>query len=154
MENQIEFEEPQVKILQNGNLKLTADWHVRYGIWWFVVPAGFISDGNSVPPEFRFIVPQFGRSTLSGIIHDWLYRSGKVFVVNNGQSIVMDITRRQADIVRADIGSWCGVGRWERTAGFVGLRIGGRRTWNQYTAIRKKHHDIDIVRLLGLSKEK
>ncbi|MFA5187026.1 MAG: DUF1353 domain-containing protein [Patescibacteria group bacterium] len=145
MENQIQFDEPTVSVLQNGNLRLVEDWPVRYGDMGFVVPAGFISDGNSVPVIFRGLVPQFGRNTLAGIIHDWLYKSGKVIVTPGN---VVTISRRQADVIRLDVCNWCGVSVRQRLASYLGLRIGGGFAWRKSRRIRTDHRSRDFARLM------
>lgn len=150
MENQIKFKEPHVKVHQNGNLELVADWYVHYGSWQFIVPKGFISDGNSVPVIFRWLVPQFGRNTLAGIIHDWLYKSALGYHCPQPDGLIRNVTRRQADIVRLDLCNWCGVHWLQRLASYIGLRIGGRFTWRKHRNVRLRHIAVDHKRLCGL----
>ena len=40
-----------------------------------VVPAGFVTDGASVPRVFWRIVPPFGLHFNAAVVHDWLYRN-------------------------------------------------------------------------------
>lgn len=57
-----------------------------------VVPAGFVSDGESVP---RKVVGFTGRASVrSGLPHDWLYQAHKVALEDPGE-----ITKDQADAV-------------------------------------------------------
>lgn len=159
MENQIKFDEPKVKVLQNGNLELLADWVVQCGDWWFVVPRTFISDGNSVPWLFRWLVPKFGRNTIAGIVHDWLVKSGQVYEQSPdicGQCspilTIKTITRRQADMVRLYFCNWCGVHWFQRLCSYLGLRIGGGWTWRKYRRVRRDHQIRDIERLRSWKK--
>lgn len=133
MENQIKYVKPRVNVLDNGNLELVRDWTVRYNGWLFTVPKGFLSDGNSVPRLFQWLVPKFGRNTIAGIAHDWLYHKGKVYkIVDDGLAVQeIRITQRQADIVRSDLCQWCGVWWIQRIASYIGLRIGGWYGWRQ-----------------------
>lgn len=129
-EHQIKFRYPKVKVKQSGNMELLEDWAVQYNGWTIIVHAGFISDGNSVPCIFRGLVPKFGRNTIAGIVHDWLYYSGKVWDTRGGGYSA--ITRKEADIVRMNLCRECGVWWVERLASYIGLRIGGWVTWRRY----------------------
>jgi hypothetical protein len=136
MENQIKFRRPKVKIHHNGNLEHIEDWVLDYNGYRIVHKKGDISDGNSVPWLFRRIVPKFGKNTISGIVHDRGYRDPEVLIVLNGVVVgKKSLTRKEWDVIRKDIGEWCGVGWLESWAGYAGLRMGGWSAWSYH---RKK----------------
>jgi hypothetical protein len=53
----------------------------------FIVPAGFETDLASVPRQFVWLIPRYGRYTKAAILHDYLWR-------NRDQ---LGLTRRDAD---------------------------------------------------------
>jgi hypothetical protein len=137
--HQIKFKRPEVKVYENGNLELLKDWKAEYNGWTFTAQKGFISDGNSVPWLFRGIVPKFGRNTIAGIVHDWLYKAGWVEVYGlvadpnlQSRKYMHNITRRQADIARLDFCRWCGDWWVSAYVSYIGLRLGGWMAWKRY----------------------
>jgi len=48
------------------------------------VPAGFVSDGASVPRMFWWLFPPVGRYMAAAILHDWLLETGTPWPVANG----------------------------------------------------------------------
>lgn len=131
---QIHYNEPTVLIHDNGNIEVFDDFTITYGQWKIELPTGFISDGNSVPWLFRWLVPKFGKNTIAGIVHDWLYYRGDILVDNLPQKI----TRRQADIVRLDLCRKCSVPFVQRAASYIGLRLGGFFAWRSHRKREKE----------------
>lgn len=39
----------------------------------FVIPAGFVTDGASIPIGLRWLFPFGGRKMVAAVVHDWLY---------------------------------------------------------------------------------
>ena len=84
-----------------------------------MVPVGFICDLASVPKLFIALAPDWQQSARSGVLHDWLYRTGR-------------LARAAADAMfRAALRS-DGVGRFRAWAMYQAVRIGGRRAWRRY----------------------
>lgn len=73
---------------EDGNMELVTMHDTNLASWGIdaIMPAGFKSDGMSVPRFFwRFISPKIeGRTAGPSIIHDWLYASHR-------------LTRKEAD---------------------------------------------------------
>ena len=136
---QITYLPPRVKIHDNGNVELTYPWRVKYG-WLFIieVPKGFISDGNSVPWIFTRMVPKFGRNTLAGIIHDYLYKTGKMMIADVDNPLfgsvstpyaTKTVTRKLADEVRLHLCIKCSVPKYQRILSYIALRLFGWSAW-------------------------
>lgn len=85
-----------------------------------IVPAGFASDGASVPPFLWMSVsPKVDARTIAGAIaHDYIYRNAPE-----------GWTRKEADsmfydIIRADGLSW-----WKAQKAYWGVRLFGASSW-------------------------
>lgn len=89
-----------------------------------VVPRGFVTDFASVPWLLRRVLPRRGRYSVAAVVHDWLYWSGE-FPRDCADCALRDIARR--------LGSpW--LVQWVL---WVGVRVGGWRSWNRYRKARK-----------------
>ena len=86
----------------------------------YTVPAGFLSDGMSVPRLFwRLISPPINAATLvPSIKHDWLYK----------EHICPRIV---ADVLYAVELEASGFPRWKCVLVYIGVSIGGGRHWRQ-----------------------
>lgn len=85
----------------------------------FAVPAGFICDLASVPKWLASLAPDWRQSGRAGVLHDWLYRTGK-------------LARDAADAMfrvalRAD-----GVGRFRAWAMYRAVRMFAGGPWRRY----------------------
>ena len=88
----------------------------------FTVPAGFESDGASVPRLFwRLVFPPTDPVALpAAVIHDWLYREQPE---GGTRSRADDLFRR---LLVAD-----GIPRWRAWLAWLGVRIGGGAAWEK-----------------------
>jgi hypothetical protein len=111
-----------------------------------VIPAGFITDFNSVPRVLTNLLPreEYGEAALP---HDYLYQHGGI----NGKPV----SRGDADRVHREFVVWAGVRvcapdgtltrvgetpRWKVDAFYYGLRSAGWWTWRDY-----RRHDAPAV---------
>lgn len=88
----------------------------------FIVPAGFVSDGASVP-EFLWssVSPAIDPRTLDGALaHDYLYRS-----------ITHDFTRKEADQLFYDYIRAHGLSYWRSKKAYWGVRLFGAGSWKK-----------------------
>ncbi len=85
-----------------------------------IVPAGFKSDGASVPPFLWMSVsPKVDSRTIAGAIaHDFLYRSA-----------LPGWTRAEADKMFYDIIRYDGLSWLKAQKAYLGVRLFGRRSW-------------------------
>ena len=90
-----------------------------------VIPKGFVTDLASIPRLARLIIPVNGRHRLAAIVHDYLYaRKGLL-------SIVVRMSRKQADQVFLEALKVQGVGWWKRQLMYTAVRAGGWAYWNK-----------------------
>jgi len=88
------------------------------------VESRFVSDLASVPRLFRGVFPRFGPWNAAAVVHDWLYREGKI-----GDEA---ITRVEADkIFLAMMRDNPEVG-WRAWPMYAGVRLGGWIAWRRY----------------------
>ena len=84
-----------------------------------IVPAGFASDGASVPRFLWSMFPPFGKYLEAAIVHDWFC------VTHAVDSITAAKVFREAMEV-------CGVGKWRRTKMYWAVRTFGPRFKRSY----------------------
>ena len=85
----------------------------------FAVSKGLSTDLGSIPKALQPLFPKDGKATLAYILHDWLYKTGK-------------LTRSQSDDMLEEAMERLGVGWWTRKAVREGLRVGGWVAWNKH----------------------
>lgn len=93
------------------------------------VPAGFCTDGASVPRLPIIYLAVGGRARRAACIHDYLYATHETR------------SRRQADIVFLEGMKVDGVSLWARELMYAGVRAGGLISWSdgpaRYAAIQR-----------------
>ena len=85
----------------------------------FVVPREFATDFASIPRFLWRVLPPWGDYGHAAILHDWLYRSGKV-------------TRGEADKCLLEVMWRDGVAHWKMLVIYAGVRVGGWKAWNAH----------------------
>lgn len=94
------------------------------------VPAGFLTDGASIPHIFWSIIGSpFGRYCNAAIIHDYLY-------------FLVDRTRQEADNIFYEAMTLLKVPFWRRKLMWLAVRIGAGWIWTE----RKKRKNIMEVK--------
>jgi hypothetical protein len=108
--------------MENGHRwLLVAPFEFVDGVDFVHVPAGFVSDLNSVPRVVWWWFPKT-ESPAAGLVHDFLYRyPGKR-------------TREQVDKMHLRILELLGVRKSKRMAAYYGIRIGSGGAWTRYRA--------------------
>lgn len=89
------------------------------------VPAGFVSNFNSVPRFFWRIFPPW-KYPEAGVVHDYLYQF-------NG------LTREEADQIHQRIMELKGAPTPLRAVAYRCLRLFGGRAWNRYRKQEQNH---------------
>jgi hypothetical protein len=82
------------------------------------VPAGFLTDGASIPRAFWSLFSPVGKCFGAAIIHDYLYSPGNT-----------SRTRLEADRIFLQAMTDSGVGWMTRQTIYRAIRIGGRSAW-------------------------
>ena len=85
------------------------------------IPAGFVSDGASIPRIFWFIVgsPLTGKYRAGAILHDFLYYSALY-------------PRKRSDEIFLEAMTVLNVNKVKRTIIFWAVRIGAEWSWNKH----------------------
>jgi len=90
-----------------------------------VVPAGFVSDLASVPWLFQRVLPRFGPWNAAAIVHDYLYRTGRlgdwVLRREDADRIMLALMRYNPEVPR-----------WKAWVIFMGVRLGAFGPWMMY----------------------
>jgi len=99
--------------------------HVCVGPFLIVVPAGFVTDGATIPCLAWPLIghPMHGRYQAAAICHDHLYDTQQV-------------SRLVADALFCEILSQYGVSPWRAKLMYAAVRIGGWYLWRRR---RRKH---------------
>ena len=110
---------PQIKPYysdEDGELwELTDAFHVMVECFPFTVPAGFVTDGASIPRFLWRICghPMSTKRLPAAVLHDWFYYS------------VTDFTRAEADQAYRDGLITLGFPRWKANLEYYALRLFG-----------------------------
>lgn len=88
------------------------------------VPAGFRTDGASVPRCLWWLFPRIDSYFAAAVIHDWLYRQGGVVDFPGHR-----LGRRAADRVFLLGCEACGTGYVWRRLMYYAVRFGGERSF-------------------------
>lgn len=101
----------------------------------FTAPAGFITDGGSVPRILWPLYPPFGSDNDEAyVVHDYLYAHAETFEGNdNGH-----LSRANADAVMLEIMEVKGFRTTGRRTVWSGVRAGGWVAWRRHRQARKR----------------
>ncbi len=122
----------QTERLSDGRRKLLREFNLKIDDEFFAIEKDFETDYSSIPWFGRFVV-HWSKVDIAGVIHDWLYKFGKI----DGTAI----TRSYADRVwrkTAKSGSHHanGVQAW---ICWISLRLFGFIVWRRY----RKEQDLE-----------
>ena len=93
-----------------------------------VVPAGFLSDGLSIPKVFQSIFSKSPHYIWAGIVHDYGYR----------KDFPHDMTRKEVDLLFLFYMKMYGVGWFTRHTIYRAVRLGAMRNWKARNAVYHK----------------
>lgn len=97
------------------------------------VPAGFITDGPSIPRCLWALLPVWGRWSRAGVLHDYL-----CCLIAAGRPHAAAQTRDQADGIFRDAMTALGVSWPQLLALYVGVRMG---TWFRVPTTMLSHNE-------------
>lgn len=90
--------------------------------YWVIVPAGFLTDGASVPRILWWLLPPWSAYSQAAAVHDYLLEYATSY--HHGRQV--NVTRGQADRVFRDAMRVAGIGTWPRQVMYVGVRLWGK----------------------------
>src|SRR5574341_241530 len=95
----------------------------------FLVPAGFITDGASLPRPLWFLYPPFGGEyDRAAIVHDCLYQHAELFTgTDHGHFSRGEADRLMLEMMEVDEFRLTG-----RRVVYRGIRSGGWWSWRKY----------------------
>ena len=97
------------RVMNDGKEMVLEDWHTHG----FTVPAGFITDGASVPQAFWSILPPYKRTKKAAVLHDYLTKIAK----NKAERLAAD------KIFKRLLGE-AGIGPIRRQLAYMAVRLG------------------------------
>lgn len=94
-----------------------------------IVPAGFVTDFNSIPRGLWNLFPptQYGKAS---IIHDYLYRGGFITSFCGNYEVHSNPSRAKVDGIFREALGVEGCPAWKATAMWLGVRAGGWNAWS------------------------
>lgn len=100
---------PQLEHLGNYKFRLKAPLLTPE----ITVPAGFVTDGASVPRLFWNIVPPYGRYLVAAIVHDYMYETAHNYKGYADAVFLLNMER-------------AGVKKWKRIVMYYAVKLFGR----------------------------
>ena len=104
-------------------------------------PANFETDFASIPRLLWWLLPVWGRYGKAAVIHDYLYRGGKISVAEEVYGVPENTlmppfrlphpSRQQADQIMLEAMEVLEVPRWQRRLIYAGVRVGGWWAWRR-----------------------
>lgn len=122
-QNGVIFDTPRLELIpgsEGDQHKLLDDWTVLFNADTYLVPAGFVTDGASIPKTLRWLCgsPYRAPRLYAALVHDWLYSGGDP-----------EATRAEADAIFRDMQIALGVSRFKAYTEWAALRACGGSHW-------------------------
>lgn len=121
------FTKPIVPLIPDRDAE---EWFTREAVSFVIddryridIPEGFSTDGATIPKRLWWIVPPWGRHTMPSILHDYLYRVGKVLDTKTGDYLYAK--RKFSDDLFVDVMKDYGVRLWKRAIFYFFVRSFG-----------------------------
>ena len=129
-------------LLSTRNWELTKDWKYSIDGTEYVIPAGFVFDGASIPKFLRTFFSPVGVLLIGGLIHDYAYKY-KTLLKTNKKDTMGEITQKRADEIFRDINVIVNGFYVMNRLAYYSLRVGGFVAWNGH---RKRNSKIPGVK--------
>lgn len=115
---------------RSGSTVVLHDWeYVKVDDYRLTVPAGFETDGASVPRIFFPLISAWDLSFSAPIVHDYLYRTqGRPLTVYPSARA---FTRRETDRIFRYLQEDEGVWWWRRWSSWFAVRLFGFLAWHR-----------------------
>ena len=117
--------------------EVAEDWTFRIEGDWYVVPAGFVFDGASIPKFLHTWLSPTGVLLMGGLVHDYAYKYATLLKKNKKKTIGT-ITQKKADQIFRDINIEQNGFHLLNKLAYWALRIGGFVAWNKHRKVNAK----------------
>ena len=125
-------------LLSTRNWEVKKDWKYNIDGTEYVIPAGFVFDGASIPKFLRTFFSPVGVLLIGGLVHDYAYKY-KTLLKKNKKDTMGEITQKKADEIFRDINIIVNGFYTMNRLAYWSLRLGGFVAWNGH---RKRNSKI------------
>lgn len=92
---------------------------------WVEVPAGYLTDGATIPRPLWWLIPPWGKYGQAAVVHDILCEN--LEVICGGMEV--DIQRARADAIFKEAMKASGVTRWKCNVMYIAVRAFAKLQW-------------------------
>ena len=124
-------------LLSTRNWEITKDWKYKLNGNDYVVPAGFVFDGASIPKFLRTFFSPVGVLLVGGLVHDYMYKYACMKRTDTKGSLLV-VDQKKADEIFRDINIEVNGFYFMNYLAYWSLRIGGFVAWNGHRKRDKK----------------
>ena len=129
-------------LLSTRNWEVKKDWKYNIDGTEYVIPAGFVFDGASIPKFLRTFFSPVGVLLIGGLVHDYAYKYKTLLKVNKKETMG-EITQKRADQIFRDINVIVNGFYVMNRLAYYSLRVGGFVAWNGH---RKRNAKIEGIK--------
>ena len=115
------------------------DWGFKLNGEWYVIPAGFVFDGASIPKFLHTWLSPTGVLLMGGLVHDYAYKYETLLRKYKKETMGV-LTQKRADEIFRDINIEQNGFHFLNKLAYWALRLGGFVAWNGH---RKRNCKID-----------
>ena len=116
-------------LLSTRNWEITKDWKYRLNGNEYVVPAGFVFDGASIPKFLRTFFSPVGVLLMGGLVHDYMYKYAACKPNEEGAPLML-VNQKDSDRIFRDINIEVNGFYTMNHLAYWSLRLGGWVAWN------------------------
>ena len=103
----------------------------------YVIPAGFVFDGASIPKFLHMFLSPVGVLLMGGLVHDYAYKY-ETLLCKNKKDTMGIISQKKADQIFRDIGIEINGFYLMNYLAYWSLRLGGFMAWNKHRKVNAK----------------
>ena len=115
-------------LLSTRNWEITKDWKYKIDDKEYIIPAGFVFDGASIPKFLRTFFSPVGVLLMGGLVHDYAYKYACLKRTGKGALLIVD--QKRADEIFRDICIEVNGFYTMNYLAYWSLRLGGFVAWN------------------------
>lgn len=90
---------------------------------WVDIPAGYLTDGASIPRALWWILPPLGKYSAATTVHDMLCNTYYVMEMINGVETQVPVTRKEIDEILYEAMKVLQVEQWKQTSIELGVNF-------------------------------